>query len=163
MSLRARIVELVEQDRRDELAEIVADEPRAVRHLVSFTYRPETAVRATACYGMGVAARHHPEFTQQVLRRLVWAMNDESGTNALTAPEVVKAVADVRPELLVPLVPDLMRLAADEGLQEGLAAALRRIIEQCPGTVGRGIEDSLNKKFAKVAKRRKKYGNRRRG
>ena len=41
-----------------------------------------------------VAARHHPDLVQQVVRRLVWAMNDESGTNALTAPEVVKAVAD---------------------------------------------------------------------
>jgi predicted short-subunit dehydrogenase-like oxidoreductase (DUF2520 family) len=81
-----------------------------------------------------------------VIRRLVWAMNDESGTNALTAPEVLQAVAAERPELLLPVVPDLVRLAADEGLREGLASALRTVASRCPGQVGQELSESLGKR-----------------
>ena len=110
------------------------------------------------CRAIGRAGHHHPITVQQVVRRLVWAMNDESGTNALTAPEVVRAVADQTPELLLPLVPDLSRLAADEGLHEGLAEILEILVEKYPGSVGRGIQETLNKLIGKIAKQRKAHG-----
>ena len=158
MNLRARVLELVAADDGAALSELVADEPRAIRHLVGCTYQADERIREVACRGIGRAARHHPELVQQVVRRLIWAMNDESGTNALTAPGVVKAVADEKPDLLLPLVPDLVRLAADEGLQTPLAEALGNLVEKFPGSVGRGIEDSLNKELRKIAKKRKTHG-----
>ena len=91
-----------------------------------------------------MAARHHPKVVQDVVRRLVWAMNDESATNALTAPEVLHAIADERPELLLPVVPDLTRLAADPGLQEGLAKTLKTLADRLPGKVGEAFSRSLN-------------------
>jgi hypothetical protein len=156
VSLRERVLELVTAGEDEALNELVADEPRAIRYLVGCTYHADADMRGTACRAVGRAARHHPELVQQVVRRLVWAMNDESGTNALTAPAVVRAVAAARPDLLLPLVPDLTRLAADEGLREALAETLLYLKEKFPGSVGRGIEDSLNKEFRKLAKRRKR-------
>jgi hypothetical protein len=70
-------------------------------------------------------------------------MNDEAATNALTAPEVLQAIADVCPELLLPMVPDLTRLAADPGLQEGLAKTLKTVARRCPGKVGESLARSL--------------------
>jgi hypothetical protein len=148
MSLRARVKEAVEQGRLEELEPLVAQEPRAVRFLLGLSYRPEAEVRAAAAAGIGLAARHHPRLVQGVARRLVWAMNDESGTNALTAPEVLRAVARERPKLLLPLVPDLIRLAGDAGLHEGLAETLRIIAARCPGLVGESLERELNKRFS---------------
>jgi hypothetical protein len=147
LNLRTQVQEAVEQKHFDALDEIVAREPRAVRHLVGLSYQPDDEVRRAASRGVALAARYHPDLVQSVVRRLVWAMNDESGTNALTAPEVIKAIADERPELLLPVVPDLTRLAADEGLKERLVEALQKVAERCPGKVGQGIEDSLNKRF----------------
>jgi hypothetical protein len=71
-------------------------------------------------------------------------MNDESATNALTAPEVLFAVANEKPEMLLPMVPDMTRLAADPGLQEGLAKTLQTIANRCPGKVGASLSRSLN-------------------
>lgn len=158
MSLRVQVLELVSQGEVEKLNALVADEPRAIRHLVGCTYQEDERIRGIACRAIGHAARHHPDLVQQVARRLVWAMNDESGTNSLTAPEVVKAVAEEMPELLLPLVPDLTRLAADEGLHEGLAEVLGILAEKFPGSVGRGIQGSLNKMLKKIAKKRKTHG-----
>ena len=158
MSQRDDVKWLVEQDKRVDLDELIAEDPRAVRYVLSLTYRPEPEIRARAARGIGVAARHHPDLVEQIVRRLIWAMNDESGTNALTVPEVLQAVADERPDLLVSFVPDLTRLAADEGLKEGLTGVLETVVTRCPGSVGRSIQDSLNKRLRKAARKRKDHG-----
>jgi hypothetical protein len=74
-------------------------------------------------------------------------MNDESGTNACTAPAVISAIADERPELLLPMIPDLVRLAGDEALHEGLARALKTVVSACPGKVAEGLKESLGRRF----------------
>lgn len=158
MSLRDQVRDLLARDETAELAELVAEEPRTIRYLVGCTYQTDERIRDGACRAIGRGARHHPELVEQVARRLIWAMNDESGTNALTAPAVVRAIADEKPELLLPLIPDLTRLAADEGLHETLAETLSHLAEEFPGSVGRGIGDSLNKELRKLAKKRKKHG-----
>jgi len=157
MNLKTQVLELVAAGETDALDELVAAEPSAIRFLVGCSYRVDALEREVACRAIGRAGRHHPLVVQQVVRRLVWAMNDESGTNALTAPEVVKAVADETPELLLPLVPDLTRLAADDGLHARLAEILKILAAKYPGSVGRGIEDSLNRMIDRVATRRKAH------
>ncbi len=143
MSLRTQVQEAVERRRLDELETLVAGEPRAVRYLVALSYQPDTTVRETACKGIGLAGRHHPKLVRKVIRRLVWAMNDESGTNAVTAPAVLKAIANEQPELLLPMVPDLIRLSTDQGLNEDLVETLRTIADRCPGEIGPMIGQSL--------------------
>lgn len=150
MSLRDEVKHAIEEGetgRFRAMEELVAEEPRAVRHLLGMTYHPESAKRNAAARGLALASRYHPKLVQEVVRRLVWAMNDESGTNALTAPEVIRAVAQEEPHLLLPVVPDLIRLAADPGLHDGLSAALRSVSESCPGKVGESLSKSLQKRF----------------
>ncbi len=144
MSLRERVRGLVEQGELDAIDELVAEQPRAVRHLLALTYHADTNTRKVAARTVALASRHHPSLVQGITRRLVWAMNDESGTNALSAPAVIVEISRENPELLLPVVPDLIRLAGDEGLNEGLAEALSTIAEACPGKVGKGLQKSLN-------------------
>lgn len=125
MGVRERVMEAVRLRRFDDLAAVVAADKRAVRYLVALTYRPEPAVRTTAARGLALASRHHPKLVQEVARRLVWAMNDESGTHALTAPEVLRAIAEESPQLLLPLVPSLLGLTTDPGLREALVEVVR--------------------------------------
>jgi hypothetical protein len=108
------------------------------------SYHSDAEIRRTAARGVALAARHHPKLVQGVVRRLVWAMNDEAATNALTAPEVLQAIANEKPEILLPMVPDLARLASDPGLQEGLAKTLKTVAKKCPGQVGASLSRSLN-------------------
>ncbi len=145
MSLRSRVHEVIHRGSGNgDIEELVANEPRAVRYFVGMSYHSDPDVRKKAARGVAIAARHHPELVRNIVRRLVWAMNDESGTNALTAPEVLQAIADERPELLLPMVPDLTRLAADPGLHEGLAKTLKTVVRRCPGKVGKSLSRSLN-------------------
>jgi len=148
MRLRTRLMQALEGERTAELETLVAGEPRVVRHLLGLSYHSDDTLRAGALRALKTAARHHPDLVQNLVRRLVWAMNDESGTNALTAPAVVRAIAEEAPRLLIPMVPDLIRLSADPGLQEGLAQALRLVVKRCPGEVGKGLQDSLDQRFS---------------
>ena len=157
MSLRSQVKLAIEQGQTGELTmieELVAEEPRAVRHLLGLTYHPDSKKREVATRGLVLASKYHPKLVQEVLRRLIWAMNDESGTNALTAPEVIQAIAEEEPGLLLPLVPDLTRLTADPGLRDGLANALKTVAEKCPGEVGPRLSASIRKRFKKRRKRR---------
>jgi hypothetical protein len=147
---KQRIGQAVDSEDLTAVALIIAEQPTALRHLAALTYHADDKRRAVATRGLAMAAQHHPKKVQEIARRLVWAMNDESGTNAGTAPEVLQAIAAVKPELLLPLVPDLLRLAAeDESLQPGLAATLKTVAKACPGKVGGRLGKDLRARIAK--------------
>lgn len=147
MSLKTRTHTAVRNGSEDELERLVSEEPGAVRHALGLMYHAERGIRKRAARAVALAARRHPAMVQNIIRRLVWAMNDESGTNAATAPEVLQAIADENPELLLPMLPDLVRLSADPELREGLAAALRTVSRRCPGEIGRQLAETFNKRF----------------
>lgn len=139
MGVRERVMEAVRLQRFDDLAAVVAADKRALRYLVALTYRPEPAVRATAARGLALASHDHPKLVQEVARRLVWAMNDESGTHAVTAPEALRAIAEESPQLLLPLVPSLLGLTADPGLREALVDVVRIVARHDPKAAVNGM------------------------
>ncbi len=127
MSARAAVMDAVRQGRLDDLPALAAADSRALRHLLALTYRPEPEIRAAAGRAIAAASRHHPKLVQEMARRLVWAMNDDSGTQALTAPDVLRAIAEENPELLLPLLSELLRLTADPGLHDALVGVARLV------------------------------------
>jgi hypothetical protein len=146
MTLRQRVEGAVEQyigGDEAALEALVAETSGAVRFLLGMTYRQDPTRRRAGARGLALAARHRPKLIGEVIRRLVWAMNDESGTNGLTAPDVLLAIAEEKPELLLPVVPDLTRLSADAGLQGRLRQTLECLSTACPGQVGERIARSL--------------------
>ena len=144
MNLKMRTHTAVRIGSEDDLERLVSEEPGAVRHALGLTYHAERGFRKRAARAVALASRRHPAMVQNIIRRLVWAMNDESGTNAATAPEVLQAIADENPEMLLPMLPDLVRLSADPELREGLAVALRTVSRRYPGEIGRKLAGSLN-------------------
>ena len=143
MSLKEQVAQAVAGGRTEALESLVAGDRRAVRYLVALTYRAEPGVRAAAARGVALAGRHYPRLVQEMARRLIWAMNDESGTNAVTAPEVLRAIADETPGLLVPLVPDILRLTSDPGLRDGLVEVARRAARDDPRAVAGRMERAI--------------------
>ena len=144
MSFRKDIRDAVAAADFATLEPLIAGDRKTVRHLVGLSYSAEPGVAGNAARALAIAARHHPELVAATVRRLVWAMNDESGTNALSAPAVIEAIAEETPDLLVPVVPDLLRLSGDPGLRPGLRRALRTIARACPGQVSAALEKDLN-------------------
>ena len=147
MNARQRVRDAVQRGAVDELEALVADNPQTLRCFLGLSYSAEPESRRIAARAMATGSRHHPELVAAIVRRLVWAMNDESGTNALTAAELLQAIANARPELLLPIAPDLMRLSLDRGLRAGLLAALRTIQRSCPGQLAKDLETALNRRL----------------
>ena len=147
MSLRDEMRELIAAGDEEALDALVAEEPRAVRYLVGLSYDPDADRRALAGRGLARASHHHETLVRRIVRQLVWAMNDESGTNAVTAPKVLVALAEEQPNLLVPMIPDLFRLSAEAELHDDLAEVLRLVSEACPGEVGAKLGQQLTREL----------------
>lgn len=145
--LRERVRQAVRAGDLEAIERLVSRDAHAVRHLVAMTHQIDDAVRRTACKGVGLAARFHPEMMESVIRRLIWSMNEESGANGLTAPQVLEAIARERPELILPVVPDMVRLSADDNLHDGLADALCVVVHSLPGKVGEIMSSRLRKRI----------------
>jgi hypothetical protein len=143
----------------DAIERLASEQPRSIRYLVSLMYRPDEGARTVGAKGIARAARHHPKIVKEIITRLVWAMSEGANTYAPAAPEVLSAIADENPELLVPVTSDLIRLSKDTSLNQGLCDTLRRVAERCPGTVGQEMTKSLNTKLKQggcVGDRRRK-------
>jgi hypothetical protein len=145
VSAQALLRDAVSRGDLAEVERLVAADRRLVRALLGLTYQADTAIRDTAATGLALAARHHPALVTEVVRRLVWAMNDESGTNAVHAPVVIRSIAEREPRLLVGMVPDLLRLTADPGLREELVAAVRKVAERLPAQAAQALQGGIGK------------------
>ncbi|MEW6338986.1 MAG: hypothetical protein ACOY3Y_14005 [Acidobacteriota bacterium] len=143
MSLREMVAEAVRQRRFDDLESLVEKDSRSVRYLVGLTYQADDEVSDAAARGLALASRHHPGLVREVVRRLVWAMNDESGTYAASAPDVLRRIAEISPEALLPSLPDLMRLTADPGLHDRLVEVSRMVAARFPREAARSVQESL--------------------
>lgn len=147
MKLRDRLKAAVGD--RDEVAleAIISESPRCLRHLMAMTYDTNAEVRALAARGIALAGRHHPRKVKEQVERLVWSMDNRANTNAVGAPDVLLAVAEEFPEMLLPLVADLARLARQPLLQNGIAAVLNTVSNKKPGEVGRRMSADLTEKM----------------
>ncbi len=127
----------------DDVEAIVSKEPRSVRRIVGLMYGLDGDARKNCAKALVIAAKHHPKLIKRVVKNLVWAMDEQSGTYAPAAPEILKTIADDNPELLVPVMGELVRLAGDSSLSEGLGSTLRVVANRCPGELGRKLATSL--------------------
>jgi len=116
--------------------------------LLGLVYRTDEKIRTTAAEGIGLAARYHPKLIRGIVDRLLWAMQNDSGANAVSAPLVLYAIARQNPELLVPVISKIVITASDTSLYQGLCDTLRHVASRCPGVVGKSMTESLIKRFA---------------
>ena len=119
---------------------------RTFRHLLSSLHDRQDIVRWRAIVSCGrvagVLAEDDLEAVRELIRRLLWWMNDESGALLRVAPEVIA-------EILVnvdPLVDEyaklLPRYLDEEPFERGAAWAIARLAEVRPDAL-RGFVDSL--------------------
>lgn len=143
MTLRERVAETVRQRRFDELDELLAGDRRALRFVVALTYQSDAEIVDAAARAIARAASKHGRQVGEIVRRMVWAMNEESGTHAVNAPAVLRAIAETTPRLLLPSVPDLMRLSADPNLHDALVEVTRTVARAFPREAAAAVEQSL--------------------
>jgi len=135
MGLKERVMELLQAGDEQALGALAAAEPRAVRYLLGRLWDPDEALRRRSARAIGVAAASHREIGTNLLRRLMWDLNDESATNGLNGIPALAEIGFNEPELIRPFIAPLASLSWDEGLRPEIIRALTRIAEAIPEAV----------------------------
>lgn len=114
---------------------IAVTDRRAMRHLLGRLWDQDSGVRRAACIGVGAAAAAHPDVGLDVIRRLMWALNDESATNGVYGIAALGEIGARDPELIEVFLGPLASCSWDDGLRPEILKALARIASVAPRVV----------------------------
>jgi hypothetical protein len=140
MGWSKEVSELLQQGREQAAADLVAAHPRALRPLVGRLWDPDRQVRHCAARAVGLAAAARPERGREIVRRLLWSLNDEAGTNGIYGVPALGEIGRCAPEMFAPFVAPLVSTARDGNIRLELLRALRRIAETAPALVAGQLE-----------------------
>ena len=127
MGLKEEVRELLRQGREEALAELAAARPRGAAPADGPAVGPrrrDPAPRRVARWAC--AAATHEDLGLEIIRRLMWALNDESATNGVYGIPALGEIGRRAPEMLAPYVPALVSMAWDDGTAAGTAARAAR-------------------------------------
>jgi hypothetical protein len=132
--LKNTLLGLLDQGRFDEIAEIAVRRKRALGNLVTLTYAADARISYRAVEAIGVAASRiaedDPDHVRELLRRLMWLVNDESGGICWRAPEAMAEILRRLPTLYadyIPLLTSLLVNLEEEDLERFRGGILRAI------------------------------------
>lgn len=128
-------MEMLRRSDRRGLETLVAEQPQAIRYLQGRLWDPEERVRRNAAEALGAAAAAHPELGTELLRRAMWALNDESAMNGAFMLPMIGEIGYRNPELVAAFVGPMTSYLWDDGLRAGILRALSRIAESAPELV----------------------------
>jgi hypothetical protein len=140
MRLSEEIRELLRQGRESELTERIGDDGRLIRPLLARLYDPDADIRDRAARLLGHAAAAHPDLGQDICRRLMWGLNDESATNGVYGVPALGQIGRRAPDLVAAHLPALARMAWDHGLRRAILEALAEVARTAPGLVAPELE-----------------------
>ncbi|MCP4899242.1 MAG: hypothetical protein GY906_19940 [bacterium] len=135
MGLREKIVELIRRGDSTGLESLAAAEPRAVRHLLGRLWDVDEQVRCLSARALGASAKAHPELGVEVVRRLIWALNDESAMNGVFGLVALGEIGYSAPKVMAPFVGPMTSYLWDDGLRLEILRALARIAKAKPKAV----------------------------
>ncbi len=135
MALKGEVRALLASSNEPALAAAVAGDVRVGRLLVARLWDIDRSVAERASRGLGEYAARWPEATREIVRRLLWALNDESGTNGAPALAALGEIGRRAPDLIASYVPALVETVHDAGLHLELLQALTAIAATAPGLV----------------------------
>ncbi len=125
-------MEMLSRGDRQGLEQLVLEQPRSIRYLQGRLWDSEARVRRNAAEALGAAGATRPELGREILRRALWALNDESATNGAPMLPVIGEIGFRNPALVAPFVGPMTAYLWDDGLRPGILRALSRIAEAAP-------------------------------
>ncbi len=143
MRLKKMVTEMLHRGDSAGLEQLVLEQPSAIRYLQGRLWDAEQRVRESAAEALGSAAATRPELGREILRRALWALNDESAMNGAPMLPVIGEIGFRSPEVVAPFVGPMTSYLWDDGLRPGILRALCRIAESAPQLVAEVREQLL--------------------
>jgi hypothetical protein len=132
MRLKEEVMEMLRKGDSEGLEQMVVETPAAVRFLQGRLWDADPEIRRGAAVALGAAAAAHPDIGRELLRRALWALNDESATNGAPMLLAIGEIGRRAPDLVAPFVGPMTAYLWDDGLRPGILDALCRIAAAAP-------------------------------
>lgn len=136
MSLRERIIRLLQDQNCTELLEIHEKQHGVFRTLISLAYDKQhlLAWRAIEAVGLiaGEKAKTDPVSIRNLVQRLLWTMRDESGGIGWSAPEMLGEIVRNSPDEFSDIALIMASFHDEDFLRQGVFRALYRISDKRP-------------------------------
>jgi hypothetical protein len=142
MGLKGRVMELLRAGDEPTLGALAVEHPPAMRFVFGRLWDPDEELRQRAARVIGVAATARWETGLELVRGVMWGLNDESATNGRYGIPALGEIGYNSPEMIAPFVGPLASLAWDDGLRVDIIRALTRIAEAAPELV-RGVCETV--------------------
>ncbi|MFZ5596898.1 MAG: DVU0298 family protein [Bacillota bacterium] len=136
---REVVAALLGEGRISELAGILASDRGSMRYLTRLLYHPDDLMRWRAIEAVGEVADRladvDPGAVRNMLRSLLWSINDESGGIGWSAPECIGEIVFRRPDMFGEFASIIISCADEEMLRRGVVWAAGRIARARPELV----------------------------
>lgn len=130
-NIREEVNNLLKEMRYQELVARVLENPGTLRYLFRLLYHPYGLARWRAIEGLGYITetmqQQNPDAVLEIIRRLLWSMNDESGTTGWSAPEAIGEIICRNPEEYKEFISIVVTASEEEIFHRGIAWTLGRI------------------------------------
>lgn len=141
--MREEIIALLEKKNWDEITAKALGDKKALRVLLKLLYHPDDyihwlAAEAIGKYGARLAL-DDPEKTRELVRRLLWNLNEECGASPWGSVEAIAAITAERSDLFSNYVSILFPFHEDEHLLPGVIWVQGQVGRQSPETVAEYI------------------------
>jgi hypothetical protein len=138
------VKELVSTRRLPQLVEMAETDKRVVSILTGLLYEQDDLLRWRVIEALGavsaVVAASSPRSVRELLRRLEWLMNDESGGAGWHSPEAMAAIVVNVPELIDVFGVILGSYLSDESLSRGAHWAVAAVAKVRPDLLADKVE-----------------------
>lgn len=141
MGVRERVASDLRSGAFEALASQAAQEPRVMRALLGRLWDGDEVLRTGAATALGALAEQRPEKAAELVRRFLWALNDESGTNGAAVLPVLSAMARVAPDVVGPFAGALVAHLDDDGLRTRLLHVLATLHAAAPAWIEPHADD----------------------
>lgn len=133
--MRSEIIKLLERNDLEGLVDL-SKKQNIIRRLIAMTYDMEDQLSWRAMEAVGkIAASLSPEEAREVVRRILWMMREESGSNAWSGPDLLGEILLANPDPIKDIVPILVSFHEEEFFRAGVLRAMARIAEGRPALI----------------------------
>lgn len=141
--MREEITGLLQRGAWEELTAKALQDKKILRTILKLLYHPDDyihwlAAEAIGYYGAALAGTD-PEKTRELVRRLLWNLNEECGASPWGSVEAIGAITVQRPDLFIHYVSILFPFHEDHSLCPGVIWTIAQVGRQQPASVSEYI------------------------
>ena len=127
--LREKIVPLLQAGDFAPLTELAGQEPGVAAILMQFLYEPGALLYWRALEGLGLVAGSHPEQVGKLISRLLYLLNEDSGSNGWGAAAALGEIGRGRIDLVKEIIPMFVGFLEEPFSREPMLWGVGRLAE----------------------------------